>query len=434
MAPADFDRAVGELESNLPEVFSLKAELTKKPEAVAALPEFSASRDAEGQVQLRGRVTDELQRDTVESYARARFGATKVYGGTRVDDTLPAGWSVRTLAGIEALSQLAEGTVLVRPDLVRVTGVSGDTQASDKVARILSERLGEGARMDLKVSYDKRLDPTLNLPTGPECVARLNDVLSAQKITFEPGAATIASDGAAPLDALAKVLKDCQEFRMELAGHTDSQGGEDMNQRLSQDRAQAVLSALRDRRVLVGNITARGYGESQPIADNGTEEGREANRRIEFVLLDAKPIETDDPAAEPSPAQEAAEVAPDEAPDAAATDGAPNLDEAAMGDEPMEDAAPMEGDDPAESGAEATDAPDAATEPTGSDTAAPATDAAQTDTPATAAPASEPATPPALSPEAAAAQDPAIEIPVAPAAESPAKPKARPADLAPAEN
>jgi len=411
VSPADFDRAVGELESNLPEVFSLKAELTKKPEAVSALPEFIATRDAEGQVQLRGRITDELQRDTVESYARARFGATKVYGATRVDDALPAGWPVRTLAGIEALSQLAEGTVLVQPDLIRVTGVSGDTQASDKVARILSERLGEGARMDLKVSYDKRLDPTLNLPTGPECVARLNEVLSAQKITFEPGSATIASEGAAPLDALAKVLKDCQEFRMELGGHTDSQGGEDMNQRLSQERAQAVLSALRDRRVLVGNITARGYGESQPIADNGTEEGREANRRIEFVLLDAKPIESDDAA--PAPAQEAAEVSPG---DTAPTDATEldQLDESAIGDAPMEDAEPMEGDAPTD---------DAAPMDPGAETTA-ESDAAATE-------ASEAA---AVTPEAEAAQDPAIEIPVAPAAQSPAKPKARPADLAPAEN
>ncbi len=437
--PAVFDTAVGELESNLPEVFSLKAELQKKPEAVSAAPEFTATRDAEGQVQLRGRVTDDLQRDTVESYARARFGATRVYGATRVDETLPAGWPVRTLAGIEALSQLAEGSVLVRPDLIRVTGVSGDTQASDKVARILSERLGEGARMDLKVSYDKRLDPTLNLPTGPECVARLNEVLNAQKITFEPGAATIASEGAAPLDALAKVLKDCQEFRMELGGHTDSQGGEDMNQRLSQQRAQAVLSALRDRRVLVGNITARGYGESQPIAENDTEEGREANRRIEFVLLDEKPIESDDAAAS-TPAAEAAEAAALAAP---AEEGA--LDEPTDDTAPMEDAAPMEDDTPAAdlpedegaataepAGADATQAEGAADPAAaGSGTDEPAADTAEAAAPDQ--PASD-AADAALSPEAAA-QDPAIEIPVAPAAQSPARPKARPADLAgPAEN
>lgn len=414
VAPADFDRAVGELESNLPEVFSLKAELMKKPETASAAPEFSVSRDAEGQVQLRGRVTDDLQRDTVESYARARFGATKVYGATRVDEALPPGWPVRTLAGIEALSKLAEGTVTVQPDLISVSGTSGDPQASDKVARVIAERLGESARMELQVSYDKRLDPSLNLPDGPECVARLNAVLTAQKITFEPGAATIAAAAAAPLDALAKVLKDCQDFRMELGGHTDSQGGEDMNQSLSRERAQAVLSALRDRRVLVGNITARGYGESQPIADNETEEGREANRRIEFVLLDAAPVESAEPA--PPPAPEAAEPAAPEA----ETAPAPEAEAAADPDSP-----PME-----DTAAQDEAAPELAPSADPSPAAAPAGE--RTDAPE--APAAEAEAPADLSPEVAAAQDPSIEIPVAPAAQSPGKPVPRPASLGPAEN
>ena len=58
-----------------------------------------------------------------------------------------------------------------------------------------------------------------------------------------------------------------------------------MNQQLSQARADAVLNAIMSRRVLTSNLSAKGYGESQPIADNGTEGGREANRRIEFKLL-----------------------------------------------------------------------------------------------------------------------------------------------------
>ena len=76
-----------------------------------------------------------------------------------------------------------------------------------------------------------------------------------------------------------------------------------MNQQLSQARADAVLNAIMARRVLTSNLTAKGYGETQPIADNGTEAGREANRRIEFRLVlpeavaddtnaDAEPEET----------------------------------------------------------------------------------------------------------------------------------------------
>jgi len=82
-----------------------------------------------------------------------------------------------------------------------------------------------------------------------------------------------------------EVLRDCADVEFVIEGHTDSQGREDMNKNLSQSRAESVLSALLSRRVLTSGITAIGYGEEQPIADNDTEEGRAANRRIEFHLV-----------------------------------------------------------------------------------------------------------------------------------------------------
>ncbi len=288
---ADFDRIVGELESNLPEVFSLKAELTKKADALpAGGPEFSAVLSSKGQVQLRGRLSDERLREAAEILARARFGASNVYGATRVDDTLPAGWALRSLSAIEALSQLAEGEAVVTPDLIKISGVSGNTLGSDAISRILTDRLGEHSRFDLDVRYDKRLDPILGLPTGAECTDMLNGALAKAKINFEPGASVVAEGGGAVLDTLAGLMKDCADFKMEIAGHTDSQGSDEFNMALSQDRATAVLRALMERRVNTEYLSAQGYGPSQPVAPNDTEVGREANRRIEFVLLDAAPV------------------------------------------------------------------------------------------------------------------------------------------------
>ncbi len=83
------------------------------------------------------------------------------------------------------------------------------------------------------------------------------------------------------------MLEDCPGLKLEIGGHTDAQGSEGGNKALSQARAEAVLVALQGRRVDVSGMTAVGYGEGIPIADNGTEEGREANRRIEFVLKEA---------------------------------------------------------------------------------------------------------------------------------------------------
>jgi OmpA-OmpF porin, OOP family len=301
---AVFDRVVGELESNLPDVFSLKAvraEAASAPGADAP-PEFTATLAKDGNIQLRGRITDERMRDAVEGFARARFGTDAVYGAMRLDPALPDGWPLRVLAAIEALGELTEGSVLVRTDLVRVEGVSGSQGASDVVSRILSRQLGGAEEFKIAVRYDKTLDPLLGLPSPDECAADLNAIVTAAKIAFDPGSANISASAKGTLDKIAARMKDCADFPIEIGGHTDAQGRDQMNLQLSQDRAQAVVNALMDRRVLTGHLTAKGYGESVPVGDNKTEAGRESNRRIEFRLLTATTaagtgVETGDSAA-----------------------------------------------------------------------------------------------------------------------------------------
>ena len=108
---------------------------------------------------------------------------------------------------------------------------------------------------------------------------------SARKILFDPGSASITADTQPVVDDIAEILKKCPDLRIRIAGYTDSQGREEMNQQLSQQRASAVLDALRVRRVPVSSFEATGFGEADPIATNDTEAGREANRRIEFSLI-----------------------------------------------------------------------------------------------------------------------------------------------------
>jgi len=285
-----FDRVAGELETDLPDVFSLHAVLPDPVEIDGTgegqgPPEFVATRSPEGLIQLRGRLTDERVRSAVESYARARFGMDQVYAATRLDAELPDGWPVRVLAALEALAELNHGSIVVQPDFVEVRGTTGHPEARANISRILSEKLGEAENFGVEVTYEETLDPIAALPTPEECVDGINAVLAETKITYAPGAATIAAGAGRTLDKIADIMRDCQDVKMEIAGHTDSQGRETMNQNLSQGRAEAVLSALMARRVLTSNLEAKGYGESTPIADNDTEEGREANRRIEFTLI-----------------------------------------------------------------------------------------------------------------------------------------------------
>lgn len=285
---AEFDRVVGELEAALPDVFSLTAVLEKAENVALGPAEFTASLAKEsGKVELRGRLADEVQRAAVDSFAKAAFGSSKVYQATRLDADLPEGWPVRVLAGLEALSQLEHGAVLVRADLVEIKGVSGTPSARARIAQILSEKLGSGKTYKVDVTYDVELDPVAALPTPQECVEDVGAVLARQKITFKPGSAEIDLAASSVMEALAKVLKRCGGVKMEIAGHTDAQGSEGGNRALSQARAEAVLLALQGRQVDVSGLSAKGYGESRPISENQTEAGREANRRIEFTLVGA---------------------------------------------------------------------------------------------------------------------------------------------------
>ncbi|MBV7407612.1 OmpA family protein [Maritimibacter sp. DP1N21-5] len=282
----NFDRVVGELETDLPDVFSLHASKTAREDAAQqGAEEFVATLSSEGQVQLRGRVASEQDRAITETVARSRFGMDRVYAATRLDPDLPPGWSNRVLVAVEALSYLDSGTATVKPDIVELRGSTGDQGASDEISRILSDKLGTSQDFRVNVTYDEALDPEANLPSPEECVAQINDVMRGAKITFAPGSVEIEARAAPTIDKIADILRNCPDAPMEIGGHTDSQGSEELNKSLSQQRANSVLNALLARRILTANLTAHGYGEEQPIGDNDTEEGREDNRRIEFRLI-----------------------------------------------------------------------------------------------------------------------------------------------------
>ncbi len=325
---ADFDRVVGELKSALPDVFSLDATLEKKPEGGIAGPaDFTAvlAQDT-GRIELRGRLTDDRLRAAVDSFARAEFGSSQVYLATRNDPDLPDGWPVRVLAGLQAMAELEYGSLTVRADVVEVKGVTGNPAGKARIAQILSDKLGQGKPFKVDVSYNKDLDPLAALPTPQECAQDVSDVLARKKIAFTPSSAEIDGSAGAVMTALAEVLKDCPSLKMEIGGHTDSQGSEGGNLALSQARAEAVLLALQGRQVDVSGMVAKGYGEAVPLADNVTDAGREANRRIEFTLIGgvlpqtAQPVGAAQPDAESSVAEQ-----PDPAP-SGANSAAPDAD------------------------------------------------------------------------------------------------------------
>ncbi|WP_242344892.1 OmpA family protein [Anaeromyxobacter terrae] len=106
-----------------------------------------------------------------------------------------------------------------------------------------------------------------------------------EKVQFDTGKATIKPESNGLLDEIAKVLTEHAEIsRVVIEGHSDSTGGAALNKRLSQARADSVVTALVERGVAKERLSAKGFGPSRPIASNDTPEGREANRRVEISI------------------------------------------------------------------------------------------------------------------------------------------------------
>ncbi len=103
-------------------------------------------------------------------------------------------------------------------------------------------------------------------------------------ITFATGQSAVKADFYSVLDAVADVLKEYNKTSISISGHTDSVGRDDANIKLSQDRANSVGQYLISRGVAGSRINAVGYGKSQPVADNSTENGRAQNRRVEIRI------------------------------------------------------------------------------------------------------------------------------------------------------
>ncbi len=192
--------------------------------------------------------------------------------------------------------------------------IKGSAQLEDKAYSLV----GEAATMQI---YDASLAATKTLPVGfvatkaaitapiivapvvapviiatppvivPEHVAKQIDICSKEftselnnsSIYFDIDKDTIRQVSFAVLDRLVEVAKKCPDVTVEIGAHTDSDGAAAYNQDLSERRAKSVLDYMKVR-IDTSKYTAIGYGEAKPIASNLTDEGKQKNRRVEFIV------------------------------------------------------------------------------------------------------------------------------------------------------
>ena len=132
------------------------------------------------------------------------------------------------------------------------------------------------AGLDLSVEFDA--DALLEALNRDGRIAIYGILFDVDRATLRPGSGAV-------LDTIASIMDAGPGLRIEVQGHTDSTGTADRNRVLSQERAGAVVAALRLYGVDADRLSARGFGPDQSIGDNSTEEDRQQNRRVELVRL-----------------------------------------------------------------------------------------------------------------------------------------------------
>lgn len=146
----------------------------------------------------------------------------------------------------------------------------------DKCPTVPAPGTADGCPPPAAVRPAEPVAPRVVEPAAPR-------TLTLEGVNFDNGSARLRPEFIAILDNAAATLKEWGEIKVEVAGHTDSAGTDKYNLGLSQRRAEAVRDYLIRQGVAADRLTAKGYGESMPVADNKTAEGRYRNRRVELI-------------------------------------------------------------------------------------------------------------------------------------------------------
>jgi OmpA-OmpF porin, OOP family len=260
---------------NLPGGFSVANEIKAPPYI------FQAYKDPVAvTVTLSGYVPDNGVHNAIVQAAGRKFFSEKVVDNLKESVGAPSGFSAAVTLALGALSRLSTGTLVVSDREVKLSGDAFYDAAAAQLRAGLGKDFPQAFQYKPEISVKPAaapVDPTV-------CQQLFSDVLGKSRIRFESGRANIDPDSAGLLDRLIETALRCPTATIEIAGHTDSAGEDAANQALSEKRAQAVVDYLVKAGLPASRFTAVGYGSTQPVADNESDEGKAQNRRIEFLV------------------------------------------------------------------------------------------------------------------------------------------------------
>jgi OmpA-OmpF porin, OOP family len=264
------------------------------------------------QIILLGHVPSDEERQKFANFVQAQFPNVRVVDRLTITAGYPEFWQACAQAGVRGLKALGNGHYELKDKAYLLSGSTKDEALHRSLPNDISSSVPAGCTGKTTIELVKAAPPpsapvaaappppvppiVVAAPAPPpppppapkvtvdQCQQLLNDVVKAGTILFERSKADLQSQSFATLDKLADVAGGCPKARIEIGGHTDARGSAELNQRLSEQRAQSVAGYLTRKGVDENRLFPIGYGPSRPVASNDTDEDRAKNRRIEFIV------------------------------------------------------------------------------------------------------------------------------------------------------
>lgn len=273
------------------EIASLKEDLSARDETILALQEqIAAVQTATADAALAD--GDDASAALLEELQSARATIDELTGAAAETEArlseLSATLEDREATVAELEAELATRMASAEP------GTPADTATNTlpEEYQVVSARLEELTELVdsqsetislLRMGFDQKPETAMEMASA--CIERANRIFEISQIKFATATSSISPESVTTLDHLRDLAIGCEsdEMIIEIGGHTDSQGSEANNQRLSEARANSVREFLIGRGIPAETMIAVGYGETQPIATNDTAVGRAQNRRITFT-------------------------------------------------------------------------------------------------------------------------------------------------------
>ncbi len=290
--------------SKLPSGFRVAQKQLTAPKIKPIVPYVWRADFHAGGLTLSGNIPDQKTRRVILRQVKRHFPRAGIVDKMKTGPGAPESWSEATNASLSQLARLGNGSATVWNTEVELSGTASSVERrADIIGRMKSGipslyqffddiRIKEPVfkqpqlfveQPEIRQYEDEQFVSQERLERT-QCQSYLNTILSGESIQFAPASAKFRDDSFPVLTRLAHTANRCPDTRIEIVGHTDSDGSRKFNEFLSLRRARSVVKYLTSRGIAKDRLSAVGYGEARPILPNTSDANKARNRRIEFKV------------------------------------------------------------------------------------------------------------------------------------------------------